>query len=659
MIVPLITLGKTLSKDSNENDSIIDKLIETIPVTKKNKEGVIVEISFDTLARPQTVSFKTKKINESLNLTVIAKEYLWVGNSKANSKQWALTTTAPAMHYILSDSLEVLKNKLSEKSPLRQKIEGILTTFYKNEVVNDGKTRLVLDFDKISEINVTKPNFASKERKFKACMEDVSKQIVSKIVDKNQDIILLSVMENNRLLCKDLEYIELIKKEKLNTNNNNFLGICSICGKEALVSFEDTKKIEFKYFITDKISFSSEISEKGFAKNMVLCHDCLEKWLLGEKYLKNKMKTRIGDFPAYVIPYSPNHLSETNDFDRMSGILMNRFETIMNYKSLKELENKLKESEKGSYENYSLTILFTKPKKGGASSEFKVSGVLEEIPQNRINGIAKNLRDSANKINYLFEPDNDLTLNLSKVYSYIQPVYGKSNLTERKKSLDFIISLIKEEIPRDLKIVRKMLERLRGIYLGDNFNYFVFCRIIMEMNILNLFLKMEMMSEKELRSVEMSEIDRKDRILEEDRYDYAIKKGIEFVQVEMYSDVQKGLFWLGFETGRLMTAQFKKLGKQPVLDKINFKGMNKKSLVRYVNELTESMKNYDMLGFPKDQLILYLAHKNLDGYLNSKDVENMNNEVPFYILSGISFEYYSRPKKLEPKEENTEMMKIE
>ncbi|MHB8559832.1 MAG: hypothetical protein ACYDAP_01510 [Thermoplasmataceae archaeon] len=217
MIVPLITLGKTLSKDSNDNDSIIDKLIETIPVTKKNKEGVIVEISFDTLARPQTVSFKTKKINESLNLTVIAKEYLWVGNSKANSKQWALTTTAPAMHYILSDSLEVLKNKLSEKSPLRQKIEGILTTFYKNEVVNDGKTRLVLDFDKISEINVTKPNFASKERKFKACMEDVSTQIVSKIVDKNQDIILLSVMENNRLLCKDLEYIELIKKEKLNT----------------------------------------------------------------------------------------------------------------------------------------------------------------------------------------------------------------------------------------------------------------------------------------------------------------------------------------------------------------------------------------------------------------------------------------------------------
>lgn len=59
--------------------------------------------------------------------------------------------------------------------------------------------------------------------------------------------------------------------------------------------------MDFKYYNTDKISFSSGITGK-FDKNYVLCEECYKGAVAGESYIKNHMGTRIGRFALYVIP---------------------------------------------------------------------------------------------------------------------------------------------------------------------------------------------------------------------------------------------------------------------------------------------------------------------------------------------------------------------
>ena len=185
-----------------------------------------------------------------------------------------------------------------------------------------------------------------------------------------------------------------------------------------------------------------------------------------------------------------------------------------------------------------------------------------------------------------------------------------------------------------------------------DFSYSGFCRSIVETGIFILFLKLDFLHTENLKGVEkMNETDNLAMGSIGNKVDEVIEKGEVFLSEAKYDPAQKGLFWLGYLSGKLMSAQYKSLKKQPLLDKIGFKGMDKSALKQYDVELFESMKNYDLLGAPWIQRIHFLAHKYLDQFLNEVDERIQREEVPYYILAGISYEYFTRPsKEIEPEE---------
>lgn len=123
-----------------------------------------------------------------------------------------------------------------------------------------------------------------------------------------------------------------------------------------------------------------------------------------------------------------------------------------------------------------------------------------------------------------------------------------------------------------------------------------------------------------------------------------LDKASAFIKTVGYQDVHTGLFYVGVLCGNLENTQYRKLKSSPILDKISFRGMDRSDLVRFYNGLMESLKQYNIFSLPNIQQIAFLAHLNLDKYLHLDNWGNAirDEEIPFYILSGISFYFYSR-----------------
>jgi len=79
-------------------------------------------------------------------------------------------------------------------------------------------------------------------------------------------------------------------------------GTCSVCGKEKTPTTSNTTNLQFKFYITDKIGFSSNLDGQ-FTKNYSICKDCYRRIMTAESYINKKLKTRIGEFDVYVIPH--------------------------------------------------------------------------------------------------------------------------------------------------------------------------------------------------------------------------------------------------------------------------------------------------------------------------------------------------------------------
>lgn len=239
----------------------------------------------------------------------------------------------------------------------------------------------------------------------------------------------------------------------------------------------------------------------------------------------------------------------------------------------------------------------------------------------------------------------DVTLNLQKMYYNLQPIRDSSSM-DKKGVIEIIASIIAAGYVSKDEVMKRIMENLRQTVVGSNFSYGKFCLSIAEKVIFIMFIEID---ESNIRNDggenKMDDISNFEESIVTGMLDNEVNKGIEFLNKAKYYGPQKGLFWLGYLSGKLMYAQYRRLKNQPLLDKIGFKGMNKSDLIQYDIELLEGLKNYDLFGFSSIQKIHYLAHSYIDRYLNDDSVVLTKEEIPFYILAGISYEYFTRNSK--------------
>lgn len=118
-----------------------------------------------------------------------------------------------------------------------------------------------------------------------------------------------------------------------------------------------------------------------------------------------------------------------------------------------------------------------------------------------------------------------------------------------------------------------------------------------------------------------------------------LDSGLNFIKNMNLPEESEGLFCIGYAIRYIGMILFKKkINNNPLLEKINYQGMNFRAVEKLMNQIDEKVKQYDIYG-EEIAYVLYKAHFVLSKYtlVSSKwpinDAENV-----FLIMTGYSIE---------------------
>ncbi|HAF69774.1 MAG: CRISPR-associated Csh1 family protein [Acetothermia bacterium 64_32] len=78
-------------------------------------------------------------------------------------------------------------------------------------------------------------------------------------------------------------------------------GTCHVCGRSGVPVTDDTVRLRLKLYITDKPGFASGFVKEHFHRNYALCQECYQHLLAGEAFLRTRLRSRLVS-TVYVLP---------------------------------------------------------------------------------------------------------------------------------------------------------------------------------------------------------------------------------------------------------------------------------------------------------------------------------------------------------------------
>jgi len=436
MIEAIREIGEYSNKESGES-ALLENLSKKIPVEKKNKNGQLVKqhvviFNFDLDHQKITCNFEEVKEDSG-------KTYLWLGNNPGNKPQIFFTTNL--FSFIFGDSLLNISNKVKE--PFKSELQKILDTFFD---CNEGFCRV--KYDKFEFLDNEKLSlFAEKLKKIETDLSDEkpkekAKKISKKYLEELNKIVLKSLTPgleldevsvyslklNDSLLINCQEYRKMLQNEKLDClfdlknksykNNLVLHGNCSLCNRKDLATTSNTTNLSFKFYMTDKLGFSSDLDGK-FTKNFNICEKCYADLLSGERFIDNNLKTYLGGISCYVIPTllfkNPNL-----DYVTFSKYITHKNNALSNLITLPEFEKELKEFREFEDEKNNFVINYLFYRKG--KSDFKILKLIKDVPPSRLDTISKTQKNISSRLarEYPFQ-HNYLEISLKSIY-YTIPI---------------------------------------------------------------------------------------------------------------------------------------------------------------------------------------------------------------------------------------------
>ena len=607
MISALESLGSKLQSDILSN--------KITSIKQKTGDSYVCEINFNTLEG--TIDFIPKKIIDTNNSNSFSRKYLWIGNIKGNKPQWHITSDN--LTYIFNSIPILLQNiKGTNNNNFEKKLIKVNNQFY----VSKGKTKY-LNTDNL-HVNIINNEYIIS---FNAednidSTKNLNKLLVDQLLEKTKNlndyyknISLYTISIDNSLLAEDKEYVEILKNSLAPLDNSYRKGICSICNREGEVT-DDTSKFTFKYYNTDKISFASEVTD--FAKNFNICNICYQKIVNAENYVTEKLTSYLGNSNIMIIPelipFSNSDISIEKVFKISNSIISD---------DAKELAN-IEEGVLYDSNSYLINIMFYQKR----NNFFKIINILPEIPESRILKIRKNLIETHNEFSKIFPSweNSNLTIKGLTIQGFYRTLVLNSNKERNKEALNIIMNLLKFKHIDSTNIIE--------LYLKDiSNNYYQQGRIneinIMLMNAYLRFLeRLRLIDEVSGKNYKRTgEYDMKETDLTEN----------EFIENAGYTEEQKSLFWMGYAIKKIENIQFlNNIKSKPMLEKINYQGMNFNALEKLVNQIDEKISQYDVYG-KNIGYALYMVHSTMSKYsLDSGKWPVTNVSNVFLIMTGYT-----------------------
>ncbi|MCZ7360750.1 MAG: TIGR02556 family CRISPR-associated protein [Candidatus Methanoperedens sp.] len=702
MIEAIKNIGEFINAKEGK-EKLLENLCIKLPLEKRNNKGEsikqrIVILNFDETNGKIICEIEAVK-EES------GKEYLWLGNNPGNKPQIFLTSKN--IDYLLEDSIANIQNKV--EGNLKESLKKVLNEFFIREngkctikpekfIFIDERKKFIEDKlgtvkNRLETANTKKEidsiikdikNICSDiEEKFevspKSSSEELKNKILSKLDELNKidikDLLLkiykdkrkkfiedlldskslttdgvsiYSVKLNNDLLIKREEYRAMLFDEKIgclfDINNKNYKknllkeGRCSLCDKTNIQTTSNATNLNFKFYMTDKIGFSSDFDGK-FTKNFNICKECYMDLMAGERFIDNNMKTYIGGLRLYIIPTLLFKNADLN-FVALSNSIKHLNNAIVNLNSLSKLDRQIIEFKEFKDEKNNFIINYLFYRKG--KSDFKVLKLIKDVPPSRLTLINNKEFQIDQLIKESYKDNKIFKIDLRSIY-YAIPI--SDNDVAYSKFLEVLDAIFSDRKIDYSFLIDQFAEIIRIIHFAQN-GYNISPKSSLEFKTIQLnFASLFFNKLNLLRGLKMNESKGNIAVPEE------ITKF--WNDIGTYDDPRKALFLLGYIVGNVGNRQYKSGHEtKPILNKINFQGMNIQTIIRLTNDIFEKLAQYKILGY--NETIFHQYKRLVDIYSNDWPLNNQENV--FYILSGYSFSTYQAitTGKIElPKEDET------
>lgn len=628
-------IGSYLLYKSNE--SFLNHITLPVPEKIENRTQHILKINLNN---------KSKKVELSIEAisSKTHRKYLWIGNADGpSSPQWYFSTTN--IDYIISQTLPNLIEKFDEDSKLIKLLKKTKNNFFYDlgpQVKSKSRYRYVLDLKFLDEKLICMDKIMEKNQgNVKKIISEINKVLLDYIKKEirlsKKEIYLCHLMIDGKSITDEKEYRELVVSEKIHKLfKKSQTGICHVCGIEDKIT-DNTSRLEFKYYITDKKGFASNF-KNDFYNNMGVCENCYKRLLVGEIYSKYKLRHRIGGVSFLIIPsFLFSKELNKDEVENWTNEVMNSVGPAIKFENIQAMNKKIEKNLRADKENsYILNFLFYDKKP--ASLEFKVQKLIKDIHPTRIKEMHRASQRIAIFANDLLGESKYWNIHLNRIY-YLTPIRkGEKGITEYKKLLSLYDQIFTQKPISYRQLVKQFVE-LIGVYRFEKFNSYNVSKSKDGFDDLNYVpIQMNLMM-KYLYEINILER-RRGMDTEALNLNSSIEK---FIKEMQYEEENCALFLLGYLIGEVGNAQRNAdLPSEPILNKLNYQGMSTIKIDRLINEIPEKLRQYKGRVKDKDINLLYL-NNNTYGVCNKlwikhrKDWKLTNQENVLYILSGYSF----------------------
>jgi len=470
----------------------------------------------------------------------------------------------------------------------------------------------------------------------------LSKEYINKKLDLSKDeevvLIAISILDtslgiNQPTSLSALEgYKEIIEERFLsNTNDIQKPGLCYVTGNpsSSLVTpdFADREDLS-KIFVTTTKNYASGFDDKNYHQNYSMDADTRTCLKIGSDFIRGKLdapklSVRIAGIPHYIIPqFLGNDSLDTEYYPKLkqnSELLFSKQEYL-----------ELTEAMTDEIETPMYWLNYVAYQSDGNS--VKIINHIKDVNKFHLDTVIEVFSKTGRKFKDWL--GSERAFNLQTTYYQI-PVREK---TTTNRALSIFSSILEQRTIRKEVLMEHFTELVLchryGRYKAyqninpytENFDVqirdavFHYTALIQALRSLNL-----------LQLMEETQVTENLEPIEETLSDYQQRIEKFFTDMD-YNKAQKALFYLGRALNTIAYTQATKgHEKKPVMNKLNYNGMDKDDIVRLRCDLAEKAKQYSVV--PKTDY----SFSRFSEYFDYNQWSTKPQEALFFILTGYSF----------------------
>jgi CRISPR-associated protein Csh1 len=668
-------------KNSMGTKNELAMLVKTIEVKEKDKEAYMVFLTFD-LANRQIRIEEPIPFNEENHVY----EFNYFGNNSAAGLQYYVTRdVAGSLHYLLTSTLNDLAIALQRNGLHQGDLYAHLRSLEENGLVilgtnkgqgsvdlkrfanigasivevDGGKKKMILDGNALSF-----EQFVFRALGFDGKLPYQFVLITPRIITMNQETVVIA---------QHPDFIAVTKLEqKLETGsspNQTDAKYCYVCHEirpdaSSSLTTKFSRSGINKIFTTTTINASKQINPVHYDDNYAICTNCFQKLLFGEQAINRLFQGRIAGERTFIIPEGLEGQFEYHHLHQLKEKLDLAFSTRASENWLNELESEQEEALDGS--EYLVHFIIYRTDGNSVS----ILEAFEDVPILHIRKVIDTMADHAHRLqSHLRGLKLDDIYRLITVHTNkngdqldvhrVLSVY-KSLLCKYRMDSQVLIQYALEALDKGLKQLAKeqsnQFPNMRLNWFKEKTDFYIRHIVMKYIALIHTFQTLGLLEQeafdafKEVAKLEAAE-EKRDLIAETEQ----------FLDDNGFTREQRGLFYLGALINKIGLAQYHKEHKhKPILNKIQYQGMNRNEVLRLHLEVCEKVTQYARGENSGWRLDCERLMERFCFYTGNPDSQKWLSEQHnvFFIMSGYSYmvRYYSNQElqDAEANEENEE-----